>query len=146
MVEAVVDVMGEAYPDLARNADFVVGVAAREEERFRANLRSGWRCWKTELAGGTLIGGETAFKLHDTHGFPIELTREIAAGQGADGGRRRLCRRHGAPARAVPGGRRKPNRRRRHATWPSTGRSWSSSGRRRSSGTARSRAGRGSWP
>ncbi len=83
MVEAVVDVMGDAYPDLARNADFVSGVAAREEERFRFNLRSGMALLEAELAGGTLISGETAFKLHDTHGFPIELTREMVAGQGA---------------------------------------------------------------
>ena len=83
MVEAVVEVMGDAYPDLARNADFVVSVAGREEERFRANLRSGMALLEAELGAGAVIGGETAFKLHDTHGFPIELTREIAAGRGA---------------------------------------------------------------
>ena len=83
MVEAVVEVMGDAYPELARNADFVASVAGREEERFRANLRSGMVLLETELAGGSAIGGETAFKLHDTHGFPVELTREIAAGRGA---------------------------------------------------------------
>ncbi len=83
MVEAVVDVMGDAYPDLAKNADFVSGVAAREEERFRSNLRSGMALLEAELAGGALVSGEAAFKLHDTHGFPIELTREIAAGRGA---------------------------------------------------------------
>ena len=82
MVEAVVEVMGDAYPDLAKNADFVSGVAAREEERFRSNLRSGMALLEAELAGGALISGETAFKLHDTHGFPIELTREIASGRG----------------------------------------------------------------
>jgi alanyl-tRNA synthetase len=83
MVESVVKVMGDAYPDLAKNADFVEGVAAREEERFRSNLRSGMALLEAELAGGVLISGETAFKLHDTHGFPIDLTREIASGQGA---------------------------------------------------------------
>jgi alanyl-tRNA synthetase len=83
MVEAVVDVMRDAYPELARNADFVSSVAGREEERFRANLRSGMALLETELAGGSAIGGETAFKLHDTHGFPVELTREIAASRGA---------------------------------------------------------------
>jgi alanyl-tRNA synthetase len=83
LVEAVVEVMGEAYPDLAHNADFVSGVAAREEERFRGALRAGMALLEAELATGEVIGGETAFKLHDTHGFPIELTREIAAGRGA---------------------------------------------------------------
>jgi alanyl-tRNA synthetase len=83
MVEAVVEVMRDAYPDLARNADFVASVAGREEERFRASLRSGMALLEAELAAGPAIGGETAFKLHDTHGFPVELTREIAAGRGA---------------------------------------------------------------
>jgi alanyl-tRNA synthetase len=83
MVEAVVEVMRDAYPDLARNADFVASVAGREEERFRASLRSGMALLEAELAAGSAIGGETAFKLHDTHGFPVELTREIAAGRGA---------------------------------------------------------------
>ncbi|MGH9106505.1 MAG: alanine--tRNA ligase, partial [Acidimicrobiales bacterium] len=83
MVAAVVDVMGRAYPDLVKNADFVAGVAGREEERFRANLRSGMALLEAELAGGRVIGGATAFKLHDTHGFPVELTREIASGRGA---------------------------------------------------------------
>ncbi len=76
----------------------------REEERFRANLRSGMALLEAELAEGQVIGGETAFKLHDTHGFPIELTREIAAGRGAEPGRRRLRPGHAAPARAVPRG------------------------------------------
>ena len=82
MVEAVVEVMGDAYPDLAKNADFVSGVATREEERFRSNLRSGMALLEAELAAGPVIGGETAFKLHDTHGFPIDLTRG-ATGRGA---------------------------------------------------------------
>ena len=83
MVEAVVEVMADAYPDLAKNADFVSSVAGREEERFRSNLRSGMSLLESELAAGGVISGETAFKLHDTHGFPVELTREIAAGRGA---------------------------------------------------------------
>jgi alanyl-tRNA synthetase len=79
LVHAVVDVMAEAYPDLRRNEEFVAGVVAREEERFRATLRSGLALLDAELASGATISGEVAFKLHDTHGFPIELTREIAA-------------------------------------------------------------------
>jgi alanyl-tRNA synthetase len=87
MVEAVVEGMGDAYPELVRNADFVASVAGREEERFRSNLRSGMALLEAELGpdevvGGVISGG-TAFKLHDTHGFPIELTREIAAARGA---------------------------------------------------------------
>ncbi len=84
LIAAVVNVMGGAYPDLARNEDYVIGVAAREEGRFRATLRSGLTMLEGELAGGDgVVSGPVAFRLHDTHGFPIELTREIAAERGA---------------------------------------------------------------
>ncbi len=83
LVAGVVDVMGDAYPDLVRNADYVTGVALREEERFRANLRSGLGLLDAELAkGAPTLPGTVAFRLHDTHGFPIELTREIVAERG----------------------------------------------------------------
>jgi alanyl-tRNA synthetase len=83
LVAAVVEVMGGAYPELARNAGFVADVAAREEARFRATLRSGLSLLADELRGGS-VSGEVAFRLHDTHGFPIELTRELAAEAGSD--------------------------------------------------------------
>jgi alanyl-tRNA synthetase len=84
LVSAVVAGMGEAYPDLARNEEFVIGVAGREEARFRATLRSGLAMLEGELSGGQHdVSGAVAFRLHDTHGFPIELTREIAAERGA---------------------------------------------------------------
>ncbi|HUE59926.1 MAG TPA: alanine--tRNA ligase, partial [Acidimicrobiales bacterium] len=80
LVDATVQVMGEAYPDLARNAEFVAEVADREESRFRSTLRSGLAMLEAELAEGSgTVSGDVAFRLHDTHGFPIELTREIAA-------------------------------------------------------------------
>jgi alanyl-tRNA synthetase len=82
MVGAVVEVMGDAYPDLARNADFVANVASREEERFLANVRAGMSLLEAELGSAHRLPGEVAFRLHDTHGFPIELTREITAGRG----------------------------------------------------------------
>jgi alanyl-tRNA synthetase len=83
MVGAVGDVMGSAYPDLARNMDFVTGVVQREEERFRSTLRSGLAMLDTELADGAgSVSGPVAFRLHDTYGFPIELTREIVAERG----------------------------------------------------------------
>ena len=80
LVQATVDVMGDAYPELGRNRDFITGVVAREEERFRRTLASGLGMLEAELdAGAGTIGGDLAFKLHDTFGFPIDLTREIAA-------------------------------------------------------------------
>jgi alanyl-tRNA synthetase len=79
LVAATVRVMAEAYPDLRANQQFISGVVRREEERFRATLRSGLAILEEELAGGaTSVSGPLAFKLHDTFGFPIELTREIA--------------------------------------------------------------------
>ncbi|HET6964146.1 MAG TPA: alanine--tRNA ligase [Acidimicrobiales bacterium] len=84
MVAACIEVMGEAYPELGRSAGFITDVAGREEARFRSTLRSGLTMLESELAGGVHeVSGEVAFRLHDTHGFPIELTREVAAERGA---------------------------------------------------------------
>ncbi|MDQ6613769.1 MAG: alanine--tRNA ligase [Actinomycetota bacterium] len=80
LVHATVEVMREAYPELHKNEEFIAGVVAREEQRFRATLRAGLALLEEALATGAgVIAGEVAFRLHDTHGFPIELTREIAA-------------------------------------------------------------------
>jgi alanyl-tRNA synthetase len=84
LVDAVADEMGDAYPDLRRNADFVKGVVEREEERFRRTLRSGLARLDEELERSPgRVSGAVAFQLHDTFGFPIELTREIAVERGA---------------------------------------------------------------
>ncbi|MGH9178786.1 MAG: alanine--tRNA ligase, partial [Acidimicrobiales bacterium] len=79
MVRATVDVMGEAYPELVRNAEFVADIVAREEAKFRQTLRLGLSALDTALEEATEVPGAVAFRLHDTFGFPIELTREIAA-------------------------------------------------------------------
>ncbi|HWE56514.1 MAG TPA: alanine--tRNA ligase [Acidimicrobiales bacterium] len=84
MVASVIEVMGEAYPDLVRSADFITDVAGREESRFRSTLRSGLSMLEGELSADRgQVSGDVAFRLHDTHGFPIELTREVAAERGA---------------------------------------------------------------
>jgi alanyl-tRNA synthetase len=83
LVEATVEVMGGAYPDLARKQALVAETVAREEAQFRSTLRAGMAMLESELAGGRRISGEAAFRLHDTHGFPIELTREIAVSREA---------------------------------------------------------------
>src|SRR3954447_322008 len=83
LVETAIDVMGNAYPDLVKNRDFIVGVAGKEEERFRLTLRNGLSLLDAELpAGGGTLAGSTVFRLHDTHGFPLELTEEIASERG----------------------------------------------------------------
>jgi alanyl-tRNA synthetase len=85
MVERAIEVMGEAYPDVVKQRDFITGVLVREEERFRQTLRTGLGILDVELdklAPGAPLDGSVAFKLHDTYGFPLELTEEITAERG----------------------------------------------------------------
>ena len=84
-VDEVNRLMGEAYPDLIKNVALVKGIVSAEEERFSATLETGRTYLDEALAAlpeaGTLAG-DAAFKLHDTYGFPIDLTVEIAQGSG----------------------------------------------------------------
>ncbi len=77
--------MGEAYPELLKNVALVKGIVASEEERFSTTLDNG-RVYLDEalaaLAEGAALPGDVAFKLHDTFGFPIDLTGEIACTAG----------------------------------------------------------------
>ncbi len=85
LVDTTVDVMGQAYPELGEQRDFILEVVSREESRFRRTLESGHNLLDTELSeldDGSELEGRVAFKLHDTYGFPIELTKEIAAERG----------------------------------------------------------------
>jgi alanyl-tRNA synthetase len=81
------DKMGETYGELHREWERISTVAYAEEEAFRQTLRAGTTIFDnaaTELksAGGTELSGDRAFALHDTYGFPIDLTLEMAAEQG----------------------------------------------------------------
>ena len=79
LAETAISVMSGAYPDLLTNKDFIVNVLSREEERFRQTLKTGLTILEGELStGAKTMSGSTAFTLHDTYGFPIELTEEIA--------------------------------------------------------------------
>ena len=85
LAEVAIDVMGNAYPDVARQRDFIVSVLGKEEENFRHTLRNGLSILERELDGDDSIAelsGSTAFLLHDTYGFPLELTQEIAQERG----------------------------------------------------------------
>ena len=84
LVDVAIDVMGNAYPDVAKNRDFVVNVIGKEEERFRHTLKNGLSILDAELDGDSSesLSGATAFLLHDTYGFPLELTQEIAGERG----------------------------------------------------------------
>jgi alanyl-tRNA synthetase len=88
LAEIAVDVMGNAYADVARQRDYILGVLGKEEENFRHTLRNGLAILERELADdtsepeGRVLSGSTVFALHDTYGFPLELTQEIAAERG----------------------------------------------------------------
>ena len=86
-IDAVNEIMGEAYPELLKNVALVKGIVSAEEERFSTTLDTG-RAYLDEaldgLDAGTTLPGDVAFKLHDTYGFPIDLTVEIAQGAGHD--------------------------------------------------------------
>jgi len=81
------DKMAETYGDLARNWERISAVAYAEEEAFRQTLRTGTTIFDlaatdAKKAGATTLTGDKAFALHDTYGFPIDLTLEMAAEQG----------------------------------------------------------------
>jgi alanyl-tRNA synthetase len=85
LVEATVESMGDWYGELREKRGTISEVVAREEESFRRTLESGHNLLDAELAGDqATLSGSTAFKLHDTYGFPIELTKEIAAERGIE--------------------------------------------------------------
>ncbi|MBU1366129.1 MAG: alanine--tRNA ligase [Gammaproteobacteria bacterium] len=82
MVPDLVAEMGDAYPELRENQAKVVATLKQEEDRFFATIEHGMEILEGELAamadkGVTVFNGETAFKLHDTYGFPLDLTADI---------------------------------------------------------------------
>jgi alanyl-tRNA synthetase len=85
LVQEAVAVLAPAYPELATQADAITATVEREEASFRRTLESGSAILAEALAsGGGRVPGDVAFRLHDTHGFPIELTVEMAAEAGAE--------------------------------------------------------------
>ena len=78
LVAALVQEMGEAYPELRANEARVTEVLKQEEERFFQTIANGMEILETALASSSkVIDGETAFKLHDTFGFPLDLTADV---------------------------------------------------------------------
>ncbi|MGH2726036.1 MAG: alanine--tRNA ligase, partial [Actinomycetota bacterium] len=89
LVEAVVETMGGAYPEIVKGRDTIASTAAAEEESFRHTLSKGMTLLDEGIEdarkrGSGRIAGDTAFKLHDTYGFPLELTIEMAREAGLD--------------------------------------------------------------
>ncbi|RPF28482.1 alanine--tRNA ligase [Georgenia muralis] len=81
------DAMKDSYPEIGTDFDRISQVAYEEEEAFRRTLTSGTTILdsavsRARTAGGSVLSGADAFALHDTYGFPIDLTLEMAAEQG----------------------------------------------------------------
>jgi alanyl-tRNA synthetase len=78
LVKDLVQVMGAAYPNLASQEARITDVLRIEEERFFETLATGMQILDEALAGGVkTLPGEVAFKLHDTYGFPLDLTNDV---------------------------------------------------------------------
>ncbi|MBR1753410.1 alanine--tRNA ligase [bacterium] len=82
LVDVVIKIYGESYPDLVKNQDKIKKVILSEEEKFKLTLDRGYKLLEELLAKKENISGKDAFKLYDTYGFPMELTLEIAQESG----------------------------------------------------------------
>jgi len=87
IVPTVVEIMGEVYHEIADRQGYVEKVIGSEEDKFRRTLESGLQRLEDQIAlakssPGKTLDGESAFTLYDTYGFPLELTKEIAAENG----------------------------------------------------------------
>ena len=87
MVPTVGKIMEDYYPDVLKNVDYIASVIESEEDRFSATLNGGLNLLNNVIAEAkenktNEIDGRTAFKLYDTYGFPIELTKEYAEDEG----------------------------------------------------------------
>ena len=83
-VDEIVRLMGDVYPEIIENRELIRRVILSEEERFGATLRQGKAYLEEALEAleGTTLAGRTAFTLHDTYGFPFEVTEEICTERG----------------------------------------------------------------
>jgi alanyl-tRNA synthetase len=83
MVPDLVALMGDAYPNLQANAQRIAEVLKAEEERFYETLENGMEILEAALAGGAQqLPGDVAFKLHDTYGFPLDLSADVCRERG----------------------------------------------------------------
>ncbi|MCW5759752.1 MAG: alanine--tRNA ligase [Phenylobacterium sp.] len=85
LAPTLVNEMGQAYPELKRAEDAIVDTLRQEEERFRVTLGRGLALLDEATAGlndGDVLSGETAFRLYDTYGFPLDLTQDAVRAKG----------------------------------------------------------------
>ena len=89
IAEVVISQSSEAYPELASKKSYIMTVISKEEEAFFRTLEAGTEILndliskaKADSGNVTCISGSDAFRLHDTYGFPLDLTKEIASDAG----------------------------------------------------------------
>jgi alanyl-tRNA synthetase len=84
LVDGLIEVMGDAYPELIQKRDFIVKTLDIEEQQFARTLNNGMKILKSYMQEmqGTVIDGDMVFKLKDTYGFPDDLTADIAREKG----------------------------------------------------------------
>ena len=82
LVDIVIEHYGKAYPDLVKNRTKIIDTIKKEEERFAKTLDRGYKLLDEFITEKKDIDGESAFKLYDTFGFPLELSKEIAEENG----------------------------------------------------------------
>lgn len=84
LVEPLIEVMGEAYPELVTQKEFIEKIITQEENQFAKTVELGLELLQEQMhaLGGKEISGQIAFKLYDTYGFPVDLTADIAREQG----------------------------------------------------------------
>src|SRR5213592_3094906 len=104
LADVVIEQAGDAYPELRQHRDEIQQVLTAEEERFSETLARGLKLFE-EIATGDGISGDDAFRLHDTYGFPLELTEELARERGlavdVDGFNRLMAEQRRRSRRAV---------------------------------------------
>jgi alanyl-tRNA synthetase len=82
LADVVIEQMKDGYPELEQNRAEIHRILSAEEERFGQTLARGLRLFEEVAAKGGDISGDDAFRLHDTYGFPLELTQELARERG----------------------------------------------------------------
>ena len=85
LLPKLVELFGQTYSELHRAEDFIASILQQEEERFKTTLDRGLKLLESEtkhITSGGILGGDVAFKLYDTYGFPLDLTEDILKKQG----------------------------------------------------------------
>ena len=80
--DVTIEKMGAIYPELVNNRDFILTVLRLEEDRFQQAFQNGYAILTDALEEADVLPGDVVFRLWDTHGFPVEMTQEIAREQG----------------------------------------------------------------